>query len=205
MSYSVLKPDKNLRNINIIRLIKWSKGIQCPYCHSKNVKKLEDIRYEYHYNHVCLDCGGDFHIVTDIPDEVKFKKGKVYTKKEAMEIFRKIRWGNKKPFCPICYSDDTHKKGHQDEIWRYYCKKCKENFSDTTDTIFYKRKNIEKVFFILSNMDFESIAFWEIAEKIGFSNINHVKEIVEEFEDFFESEKKTNNKCSSYIWFLFRG
>lgn len=202
MSFNVINPDENLRNINIIRIIKWSKGVQCPDCHSKNVKELEDFRHQYNYYHECIDCGTKFCITGDIPDDCKFEKGKLYTKKEAMEIFRKIRWGNKKPFCPNCPSDDTYKRKNRNGNWGYSCNVCKRNFSDTTDTIFFKcSPSIEKLLFILSNMYDEDITFGEIAEKIKINDINHVKKIAEKFKDFFESETEQKESIHNIYGF----
>ncbi len=185
-----------LRNINIYKIIKWSMGVLCPKCHSKNAKKVENLPSRF-YTHECQECNLEFYIDEDIGKKYNFKKNTPYTKKEAMELFRKIRWENG-VFCPHCSSDDTYNKGNRNEIRRYSCNSCGKNFSDTRETIFYKcRPSIEKILFILSNMYNENTTFGEIAEKIEISNIDRVGEIAEKYKDFFENEKEQEENIHS--------
>ncbi|MEA4957735.1 hypothetical protein SDC9_07614 [bioreactor metagenome] len=186
-----------LRKVNIYRIIKWSKGVFCPECHSYKNENIEvDIFssgfYRYHH-HKCKECGTVFYIDDDMCNKCDFKDNGVYTEKEAMDLFRQIRWDNG-VFCPECNSHDFHNKGSvkRTKRRRYSCKSCGKNFDDFTETIFSskRKKPFRKTLYILSKI-FTDEAIELIVRKTEL-NAEYIEEIIENFKDCFENEKKVN-------------
>jgi len=188
--------DNTLRNVNIYRIIKWSKGISCPKCHSlDNLKKVEDIFPDRFYTHKCEKCDLVFYIDEDMCKKCNFKDDGGYTEEEAMDFFRQIRWDNG-VFCPWCHSPDFQSRGNvkinykETKRKRYTCKSCGKTFDDFTDTFFSGKrgkpfkKTLKTLYKIFSDDTVEKIA-GETELKV-----NYVQEIEEEFKHCFDNEKE---------------
>lgn len=79
--------------------------------------------------------------------------------KQALEVFRCIRWANG-VFCPKCKSFDIVMAGGgtKGKVNRYICKLCKTNFNDFTGTIFHKSKlPVGEICYILLNLKNKSV------------------------------------------------
>lgn len=99
---------------------------------------------------------------------------------DALRIFRSIRWANG-VYCPKCKSFEIKKKGKQGRVNRYACKSCENNFSDFSDTIFYKsRVPMGVMFYILLNMNNKSIK--QMSEELNYnrSTISRIANIFRE-------------------------
>lgn len=100
--------------------------------------------------------------------------------KFAMDVFRNIHWVNG-VYCPKCKSFEIKKKGKQGRVNRYSCKSCKNNFSDFSETIFYKsRVSMGAMLYILLNMNNKSIK--QISEELNYnrSTISRIANIFRE-------------------------
>lgn len=66
-------------------------------------------------------------------------------------LLRKIRWaGYNRVTCVYCHSENIKKNGRYRCYQKYYCKCCKKNFNDKTDTIFhYSHTPLKKWFIVL--------------------------------------------------------
>ena len=85
----------------------------------------------------------------------------------TMDVFRNIRWANG-VYCPKCKSFEVKKKGKQECVNRYSCKSCENNFSDFSDTIFYKnRVSMCAMMYILLNANNKSIK--QMSEELNYS------------------------------------
>jgi transposase-like protein len=77
---------------------------------------------------------------------------------DALRIFRGIRWANS-VYCPKCHSFHIHTKGARKNSIRYRCAKCKNNFSDFTDSPFeYSKIPFGKILCILVHINTKSIS-----------------------------------------------
>lgn len=85
----------------------------------------------------------------------------------AMGVFRNIRWANG-VYCPKCKSFEVKKKGKQGRVNRYFCKSCENNFSDFSNTMFYKsRVSMGAMLYILLNMNNKSIK--QMSEELNYN------------------------------------
>lgn len=81
----------------------------------------------------------------------------IMNENDAMNIFRSIRWANG-VFCPKCKSFSIHHRGNHGHSLKYSCKKCNNNFSDFTDTLFeYSKIPFGKMIYILINIGYKSV------------------------------------------------
>lgn len=107
----------------------------------------------------------------------------------AMSVFRNIRWANG-VYCPKCKSFEVKKRGKQGRVNRYSCKSCGNNFSDFSDTIFYKsRISMGAMFYILLNMENKSIK--QLSEEL-----NYNRSTVSRIANVFRENLLKNNKNS---------
>lgn len=191
-----MRHNKELRNRNIYRIIKWYDGFFCPRCHSKELLKHEDNIYSNHA-YECLDCGDEFYIDGFGSAEYDFHK-KDYTKKEAMNIFRKIRW-EKGVYCPYCNSDKYHKRGKEKSVQKYQCKNdeyCGKTFNDLTNTIFENSKiPMNEMFYMLSHIFRDDITIEELSGNTNFS-LHSIEKKAKLFKDCFKSEKEEKKTFS---------
>jgi transposase-like protein len=98
----------------------------------------------------------------------------------AMNFFRKIHWANG-VYCPKCRSFEVKKKGKQGRVNRYACKSCENNFSDFSDTIFYKsRVPMGVMLYILLNLNNKSIK--QLSDELNYnrSTISRIANIFRE-------------------------
>ncbi|MCL2115947.1 MAG: hypothetical protein FWH29_06980 [Methanobrevibacter sp.] len=111
--------------------------------------------------------------------------------KQAIEIFRCIRWANG-VYCPECKSFDIIMAGggKYGKLNRYICKNCNIHFNDFAGTIFHKSKiSLGEIFYILSNLGTRSIK--QISEELSCSR-QTVHRISKVFHD--EINKQTKRK-----------
>ena len=66
-------------------------------------------------------------------------------------LLRKIRWRRyNRVTCMYCHSQNIKKNGCYRSYQKFYCKCCKKNFNDKTDTIFhYSHTPLRKWFIVL--------------------------------------------------------
>jgi transposase-like protein len=98
----------------------------------------------------------------------------------SMGVFRSIRWANG-VYCPKCKSFKVKKRGKQGRVNRYSCNSCGNNFSDFSETIFYKsRVSMGAMLYILLNMENKSIK--QLSEELNYnrSTISRIANIFRE-------------------------
>ena len=81
-----------------------------------------------------------FNPVAFLPDE-----------RRCANLLRKIRWTRyNRITCIYCHSQNIKKNGCYRSYQKFYCKCCKKNFNDKTDTIFhYSHTPLKKWFIVL--------------------------------------------------------
>ena len=97
----------------------------------------------------------------------------------SINFFKMIRWAEG-VYCPDCKSSHIEKRGPQGRIHRYQCKKCENNFSDFTNTIFHKSQvPIGVMLYILFNINKTSTA---LAKETGYTRktIARIKNLLKE-------------------------
>ena len=80
-----------------------------------------------------------FNLVAFLPDEPG-----------CANLLRKIRWPRyNRVTCMYCHSQNIKKNGCYRSYQKFYCKCCKKNFNDKTDTIFhYSHTPLKKWFMV---------------------------------------------------------
>ena len=71
--------------------------------------------------------------------------------RRCANLLRRIRWRRYNSItCIYCHSENIKKNGRYRAYQKYYCKCCKKNFNDKTDTIFhYSHTPLKKWFIVL--------------------------------------------------------
>ena len=109
----------------------------------------------------------------------------------SIKIFRTIRWPEG-VYCPKCHSLHIEKRGPQGRIHRYQCKKCNNNFSDFTNTIFHKSQApLGKIIYILFNMENKNTTTLSKETGLTRQTIYRIKKIFNK-----QKQEKTNKKKS---------
>ena len=82
----------------------------------------------------------------------------VIDEKDAMKIFRSVRWADG-VYCPECKSfDHIISRGTQGKSQRYTCTKCNNNFSDFTNTFVESAKiPLGKILYMLVHIKVKSM------------------------------------------------
>jgi len=107
----------------------------------------------------------------------------------SIEIFRNIRW-SEGVYCPKCHSFHVEKRGPQGRIHRYQCKKCNNNFSDFTNTIFHKSQvPLGTMTYILFNMKNKNTTTLSKETGLTRQSIYRIKKLFNQ-----QKQEKTNQK-----------